>query len=170
MGSYKVKSLIRRGERDKETGETTRTTYLPGDTIELDDNEAYDMRHALENPPLRPSKEPAVVTAARRKRTSGGDSLEEMAQSQEEVDEALDSIRRRPDNPDSGVPMPWKMSGPAMSPEPSATEPVGHGFERANAGASNVEKEQKIQKASMTGQPLKTTEAAGGQQSEPAKK
>lgn len=140
MPSYKVKSMIRRGE-EKE-GVIERKTFYPGDTVELDEHEAYSIRHALEDPPKRPSREPEVVMRARARRSDSGDDLENLPgaepPSQEEED-ALESIRKRPDNPDSGVLIHWQTNAEtANRPLRTAaaadkTLSVGHGFERAHA-------------------------------------
>lgn len=140
MPSYKVKSQIRRGE--EKDGTIERKVYYPGDTVELDEHEAYSIRHALEDPPKRPSREPEVVMRARARRTDSGDDLENVPgaepPSQEEED-ALESIRKRPDNPDSGVMLHWQTNAETANrplrtgAAADKTLSVGHGFERAHA-------------------------------------
>lgn len=151
MPKYTVRSRIIQGkavEPPKETKEATEglvieeTTYEAGSTIELDENEAYKMRHALVDAPVLPGDEPGMVKAAKKPRSESGDDLED----DENLEDALESIRNRPDNPDSGVHLHWQtQAGNAAPPvrqrdldkqQASGTAEVGHGFERAHADRS----------------------------------
>lgn len=143
MPKYKVRSRILHGklaEGKDPQGDPIyeQTTYEAGSEIDLEENEAYKMRHALVDAPTKPGDEPGVVKAARKPRSEGGDDLED----DENLEEALESIRNRPDNPDSGVHLHWQtQAGNAAPPvrernlekggQQSAE--VGHGFERAHA-------------------------------------
>ena len=114
--SYVVRSAITYGTA-KDDGAVETKEYLPGDKISLTEDEARSIRHALEEPP--------PISKKRRQTAMSGD-----------VDAALDSIRKRPDNPDSGVMLHWQTDVVAQSGQArvTETEEVGHGFERANAG------------------------------------
>ncbi len=90
MPSYKVKSEIRGGKR---TGQV----FKPGDSIELSPEEAWDVRHALENPPDQ----------------APGDS--------EVPAEVLESVRNNPENPNSGVELYWKTQ-PDISARPESNK------------------------------------------------
>ena len=79
MGKYRVKSQIQYGVKDPDTDEVVNEIYEAGDTIELDEDEAWEIRHALVDPPDRNVEEvPDVVTAAKGKRTEEGDDLDKM--------------------------------------------------------------------------------------------
>lgn len=136
--SYMVKSHITGGERDKD-GNVETVTYEPGDTIELDEKEAWEIRHALEDPPDRPLRRGDMgrgfERAARQKRAETRDdlapsdselaALEEDDSDDDEIEEAVESIRRRPDNPESGVDLHWQREnsqpfGPGPSPRPAS--------------------------------------------------
>lgn len=86
-------------------------TYLPGSSIELEENEAYKMRHALEDAPNKPGDEPGIVKAAKKPRSEGGDDLDDP-----ELDAALESIANRPDNPESGVHLHWQTQAGNAAP------------------------------------------------------
>lgn len=130
---YKVKSHITRGVRNPEQDDPSAPDYYvnkefnPGSTIELTLAEAVSCSHALENGPR-----PVDV-----------DENGEESDLDEDEDEAIESIRRRPDNPDSGVQQHWKTDRIAVAAETNrrsrakngakGTKAVGHGFERASA-------------------------------------
>jgi len=121
-GKYKVKSPITFGAPGDEDGAVEYVQYAPGQSIDLTEKQAWEARHALENPPKSAP----------------------LAEGEEEIDEdteeALESIRRRPDNADSGVMLHWKTDPLARHVAESRiaaqtkTKEVGHGFERANEG------------------------------------
>jgi hypothetical protein len=135
---YKVKSTIQYGVRADDAdptdrGAVTTETYELGDTIELTDAEAHEMRHALLNPP--PMKLAAL------------DTNEDPEEMDEDEEEALESIRRRPDNPASGVQQHWKTDRAAVDAANRATaaasagrtKATGGGFERESADAFSLQ-------------------------------
>ena len=85
MPSYKVKSSISYGE--EKDGKSTTKNYGPGDSIELSPEQAYEIRHALVNPPHLASI--TKMTAAEKA--------------------AYDSAVNAPDHKDSGVQANWKL-------------------------------------------------------------
>lgn len=91
--SHATTKMDKSGEvvNDPRTGFAVLETkqYEPGDTIELTEEEAAKMSFALEDAPQEP--------------VDGFDTDDP------EVSEALDSVRRRPDHPSSGVTATWKV-------------------------------------------------------------
>jgi hypothetical protein len=83
--SYKVKSQIQGGPST--APKKTAKTYGPGDSIELTEDEAIDVGHALEDPP----------DEGRR-----GDPSDQLPP------EVLASIKGNPEHPLSGIEMYWK--------------------------------------------------------------
>ena len=77
MGTYKVKSKIKGGKKASQV-------FKPGSSIELTEQEAWNIRHALENPPKYDPNASKVAP------------------------EILESIRNNPLHPDSGVDIFWK--------------------------------------------------------------
>ena len=86
MPKYKVKSNVTHGTKDPD-GSSVFKDYTAGSEVEMSEDEARAIAPALENPP-DPYKD-----------LSG----EEKA--------AVESIQNRPDNPDSGVMLPWQLDG-----------------------------------------------------------
>lgn len=134
---YKVKSHITMGVRNEEQEDPAAPDYIvmkeihPGGSVDLTLAEAEGIRHALENPP--PVRRSARV----------GEEDEEPEELDEDEEEALDSIRRRPDNPESGVQQHWKTDNVAVAAvnrqtraAKTGTKEVGGGLERANVGDS----------------------------------
>jgi hypothetical protein len=117
MPSFKVRTPISHGLR-KDDGSVESKEYLPGDTIELTLEEAVAISHAIEKAPTSVKKLP------------------------KDVQEAVDSVRNRPDHPDSGIQADWKVDafaranagGARRASEVgiAANEAIGHGFERSN--------------------------------------
>ena len=89
MPTYKVKSLIKQGRLDEKGRRGEPKIYKPGSKILLTEDEAWEIRHALENPPKR--KEEEMLT--------------------DEEEEAEESILQNPLNPESGVDLFWKREG-----------------------------------------------------------
>jgi hypothetical protein len=89
VGSYKVKSPIKAGNPDGR-GHLVSKELKAGDSVNLSEQEAWDVRHALENPP---------------KQAPGSDAS---------TAKALESIRNNPENPESGVELFWKTQPDAF--------------------------------------------------------
>ena len=137
---FKVKSHITMGVRNPDQEDPTAPDYIvmksfaPGSSIELTKVQAEGARHALENPP--PMSRAAMVGLVTDEESELDEELDE------DEEEALDSIRRRPDNPQSGVQLHWKTDRVAVNAENSrrrssstaGTRLTGGGFERENAG------------------------------------
>jgi hypothetical protein len=117
MPSFKVRSAISHGTKN-DKGEVESKDYNPGDTIELTKEEALTMSHALEKAPT---------------------GLEDLPK---DVQEAVKSVRNKPEHRDSGVQLDWKVDDAArealggtrqMSPTAvKANEAIGAGYERSN--------------------------------------
>ncbi len=130
---FRVKSHIQMGTRNPSQNDPTAPDYTitkeyhPGSSIEVAAMQADEIRHALENPPA--PRRAAMVTDE--------DEDEEL---DEDEEDALESIRRRPDNPASGVQQHWKVDKLAVAAEANSrrraagkgTKETGGGFERAN--------------------------------------
>lgn len=123
---YRVKSQIQHGVI--EDGQVVIYNYPPGSEIELTVKEASEKPWCLVDPP--------TIQEAR---------SEEEEELDELMAEALDSIRRRPDNPDSGVAQPWQTDRVALADLEQQRSvvtrtplPIRPGFERANAGTSGI--------------------------------
>ncbi len=83
--SYVVKTPISHGvASETRRQKSTSKNYAVGDKIDLTPEEAFEIRHALENPP------------------EGAPGMKESDK------EAAESIRNNPENPDSGIEMFWK--------------------------------------------------------------
>lgn len=118
------------------------TTYEAGDTVELSEEEATQIGFALEDAPSESSDEP-------------------------EVAEALDSIRRRPDHPNSGVTATWKVDAV------TAAELKPHSDEVAqlNADAADPTKSERVKKTVMPSTRGKGSQPTGtGSSSKPEDK
>jgi len=133
--SYKVKSPIAWEPRQAPKKSAARN-LKPGDTIELSEEEAFDISHALEDPPETKPIDP----------DSGEEPL---------PPEVLLSIKGNPENPLSGVEHYWKTR-PDLSVRPEenksnlekALEP-----ERAKAEAESKAGEHKKQHPGMPARP-----------------
>lgn len=85
MPSYKVKTPVSNSPTQAPKKSATKT-FKAGDSIDLSEKEAYEIGHALEEPPGQdPDQE--------------GEPLDQ---------EILDSIKNNPENPSSGVEHYWK--------------------------------------------------------------
>jgi hypothetical protein len=144
MGSYKLKSAISYGKADEQGGVTIKD-YPAGASIELTDAEAQEVRHALVEPPKMTY---APGTSAEDIELGGAEELDEDEQA------ALESIRKRPDNRESGVMLHWKTdplarAAVALAPQPAKKGKEGEaqtgtrsagasGFDRMNTGSLNA--------------------------------
>ncbi len=128
MGKYKVKSRIEYGIRNEEITDPknpdfiTNEVYEAGDTIELTEEEAIAIAHALHNAPA-PSRALEIE----------GEDVDE------DLEDAIQSINDRPDNPNSGIQQHWQVdeiarraANTSRARMASGTKAVGHGFERAH--------------------------------------
>jgi hypothetical protein len=86
VASYKVKSRIKGG--GKKGGQVIEA----GGSIDLTPEEAWDVRYALENPPAQDPSDSSGVPA-----------------------EVLESVRKNPLHPDSGVELFWKTQPDAFT-------------------------------------------------------
>lgn len=117
MGSYKVKSPIRKDGKE----------YAPGDKIQLDDQQAFEARHALEDGP-KVTEDPNTEL-------------------DDDEEEALDSIRRSPDNLESGVDKFWQR----------ADYGVSMGRPDSNKTEMEIEREPVMRKAEAKSQAAKAS-------------
>lgn len=125
QSKYRAKSSITLGIPG-ESGEVETVVYEAGDEVPLTEQQAWDARHALQNPP---KKAPTVAKATG-----------EEKEPSEEEQQALESIRRRPDNMESGVMLHWKTDVVAQAAaeqglRQNKTLETGGGFERLNEGS-----------------------------------
>lgn len=127
--SYTVKSQVQMGVRNEKVadplspGAVDTQILEPGDKVELTEDQANEIRHALFNPPNMPTR-----------RAEDEDEVDEDEEGNfDDVEDAMDSIRSRPDHPDSGVRQDHKVDASTLA-AAAKTEEVGGGFERANAG------------------------------------
>lgn len=134
--SHGVTRMNKDGEvqYDPRTGFAVTDTkvYEPGDTIELTEEEATKIGHALEDAPVEEADTPELAAA-------------------------LDSIRRRPDHPNSGVTATWKVDAV------TAAELKPHSDEVAqlNAEAADPTKTEQSKK------PAKSTTPGSGEKGNP---
>jgi hypothetical protein len=131
--TYKVKSRIQGGP-SAAPKKTAAKTYNPGDSIELSEEEAFEIGHALEEPP----------------ETKGGADVEEQL-----PPEVLLSIKGNPEHPLSGIEHYWKTR-PDLSVRPEenksnlekALEP-----ERAKGEAESKAHQEKVGRPGMPPKP-----------------